>query len=136
MSEQEKKQTIGEYLLAQRKQRSWSIKELSTRSRVSGGAISMTERGKSIPETETILKMARALELDEFNILRMMSEEKGDHITAPALEPSAAYIARRLTELPEEEREAAIQVVLAVIDNIYNMIERRPLVKEELAQSE
>lgn len=59
----ERLDSVAAELRAQRKRRGWTLSELSARSGVSIAAISKIENGRSLPGAETLISLARALEI-------------------------------------------------------------------------
>ncbi|PZN04870.1 MAG: hypothetical protein DIU76_08455, partial [Bacillota bacterium] len=53
--------SIGEKIRRLREARGWSLRQLEARSGVSNSAISLIERGKRIPNSETLRRLAAAL---------------------------------------------------------------------------
>lgn len=119
------------YINTERKRLGWSIRELARRAGISHGGLSNILRQKSIPETTTVEKIANALATDRAYLLQLLVQSRPDAVPEPKIDPGAAYIARRLSELPDDIRDLAIDAVGAHVDNIYDIIQRRPVVKEE-----
>ncbi len=116
------------YLKEELKRRKWSGRTLAMYAGVSHSTIARAVRGTHIPDTENLRKIAIALEVAETHLLRLAG-----HVAAPPdseFDPSAAYIAQRLSKLPKEIRESAIETVGAVVDNIYGIISRKEAVKK------
>ena len=114
---------LPSYLKEELARRKWSGRTLAMYAGVSHSTIARAVRGTHIPDTENLRKMAIALEVEETHLLRVAG-----HVVAPPIsefDPSAAYIAQRLSKLPIEIRESAIETVGAVVDNIYGIISRR-----------
>lgn len=60
---------MGAEIKAQRLARSWTLEELSTRSGVSIAAISKIEKGQSKPSFETLLRIARCLQMNFVEVM-------------------------------------------------------------------
>lgn len=124
------------YINTERKRLAWSIRELGRRAGISHGALSNILRQKSIPGTTTVEKIADALGTDRAYLLQLLAESRSYAVFNTNIDPGAAYIARRLSELPDDIRALAIDAVGLHVDNIYDIIQRRPVVKEEPQQAE
>ncbi len=119
------------YINTERKRLGWSIRELGRQAGISHGGLSNILRQKSIPESSTVEKIADALGTDRDYLQQLLLQSRFDAVSQPKIDPAAAYIARRLSELPDDIRALAIDAVNAHVDNIYHIIQRRPVVKEE-----
>lgn len=111
------KNDLPDYLKEELKRRKWSGRTLAMYAGVSHSTVARAVRGTHVPDPENIRKIANALEVTETHLLRLAG-----HVSAPPatdLDPSAAYIAQRLSALPKEIREGAIETVGSVVDNIY-----------------
>jgi len=86
---------------------------------VSHSTVARAVSGTHVPGLTNLAKIAIALEVTPLHLLRLAG-----HIDTPPAEefhPSATYIAQRLSKLPREIRESAIETVGAVVDNIYTI---------------
>ena len=112
------------YLKEQLKERKWSGRTLAMYAGVSHSTVARAVRGTHVPDPENIRKIATALEVAETHLLRLA----GHVLTPPTseLDPSASYIAQRLSALPKGVREGALETVGAVVDNIYAIIGVKP----------
>lgn len=108
------------YLKEELRRRKWSGRTLAMYAGVSHSTVARAIRGTHVPGPENLAKIATALEVTTLNLLRLAG-----HIDAPPAsecDPSATYIAQRLSKLPKTVRESAIETVGAVVDNIYTVI--------------
>ena len=103
----------------------WTQTKLAEVSGVSEGSISNMLRGKSIPETYTIERIADALGVPRQKILGLLAEEGRGEVGQAEIDPSALYIARQLTGLPPDLKEPAIDAVSGVVDSFRSIAEQR-----------
>jgi transcriptional regulator with XRE-family HTH domain len=97
----------------------WSQRQLSRASGVSSGAINNLLRGESVPETVTVEKIADALGIPRRKMLEALA---GTQVVSEAtIDPTALYMARRLTELPVAVRDTAIEVISGVLDSFIRL---------------
>jgi hypothetical protein len=85
----------------------------------------MLLRGLSVPETSTVEKLADALGVERYRLLRLLAESHPDAVPEPTMAPEVAYIACRLNELPDDVRREAVDAVASVIDVVYTMLGRQ-----------
>lgn len=111
---------LPNYLKEQLKRRKWSGRTLAMYAGVSHSTVARAVNGTHVPGPENLAKIAIALEVTPLYLLRLAG-----HIDPPPaseFHPSATYIAQRLSKLPREVRESAIETVGAVVDNIYTIV--------------
>ena len=123
---------LPSYLKEELKRRKWSGRTLAMYAGVSHSTIARAVRGTHVPDTENLRKIAIALEVAETHLLRLAG-----HVAAPPdseFDPSALYIAQRLSNLPKEIRESAIETVGSVVDNIYGIINRKEAIRKALTK--
>lgn len=101
-----------DYLRQQMARKGWSANRLAEESGVSKSALSLHLRGMVEPETATLLRIAAALQVDADHLFKLVARSEGEG----PFDPSAAYIARRLTELPQTVRDPAIDAVSGMVD--------------------
>lgn len=96
---------------------------LAEKSGVSQPTISRLLNGVGSSSARNIKAVARALRLNpnELLVLAGIADDEEDDDTT--LDPSARYIARRLTRLPISVREAAIDAVSGVVDGFSQVAE-------------
>jgi transcriptional regulator with XRE-family HTH domain len=110
---------LGQYIEKQLRLRQtdegkpWSIRELARRSKLSNSGLSVIMRGGSVPDTTTLEKIATALEVPVQELLVAAGLEVPPE---PKIDRSAAYIARRLSELPGWLQEQAIDATAKLVD--------------------
>ncbi|MCB9136729.1 MAG: helix-turn-helix transcriptional regulator [Caldilineaceae bacterium] len=92
----------------------WSQAEAARAAGISQGALSNLLNQKAIPETATVEKLADALSVSRTHMFALLAGLSAH--PQSELDPTAAYIARRLTELPSKLREQAIDAVAGVVD--------------------
>jgi transcriptional regulator with XRE-family HTH domain len=68
---------LGEYLYAARKRLGLSQEELAKRSGLQAGEISRFERGKRDPRVSTLEKLAAALEVEPWQLLKKADDKDG-----------------------------------------------------------
>lgn len=68
--------TLGIEIKAQRTSRGWTLEELSSRSGVSIAAISKIEKGQSRPSFDTLLRIARCLQMNFVDVMEGTSSSK------------------------------------------------------------
>jgi transcriptional regulator with XRE-family HTH domain len=73
--------------------------------------------GQVVPRAETLKSLAAALELDEADLLHLAGYL--DEIPTDYLDPSAAQLAKQLTDLPPHVRELAIRAMGTTLEAIY-----------------
>jgi transcriptional regulator with XRE-family HTH domain len=101
----------------------WSQRQLARASGVSSGAINNLLRGESTPETTTVEKIADALSIPRRKMIEALA---GSQVASEAIiDPTARYMARRLSELPPLLREPAIEAMSGVLDSFIKMAEAR-----------
>lgn len=100
--------------------RSWSQNELARRAGLSSGTISMIMNGVVAPEATTLRKIADALEIDVSPLL----EKAGILEPTESLNPTALYIAQRLSSLPQWLQEEAIDGIGAMVDQLWAIAEK------------
>lgn len=66
-----------EYLSEQLQKRRWSQRTLAMYAGISPNTVSYAMQGKTIPDPETIEKLARALGVDEYHMLRLAGHVEG-----------------------------------------------------------
>lgn len=111
---------LATYLNARLTKKGWSGRTLALYAELSQTAIARALKGKTVPDPESLRKIAVALEVEELHLLRLAG-----HVESPAsedLDPAAAYIARRITQLPPAVRERAIDAVGSVLDTITELV--------------
>lgn len=111
---------LPNYLKEQLKRRKWSGRTLAMYAGVSHSTIARAIRGTHVPSPENLAKIAIALEVSPLHLLRLAGHL--DALPASEFDPSASYIAQRLSKLPKTVRESAIETVGAVVDNIYTIV--------------
>jgi transcriptional regulator with XRE-family HTH domain len=111
---------LGRFLTEQRKIRRWSQNELARRAGVNAGGLSEIVRGISLPAVETLQKLADALDADPGYLVQLAG---GESVVAAQGEydPEAAYLARKITELPNGVRRDAIDILGSQLDSIYKL---------------
>lgn len=95
---------------------------LSRQSGVDQSTISRLIRGKNIPTPETLEAIGRVLGLEPVYLMKLAGIPLPRY--GEQLDPSAAYIARRLTELPKDIRDDAIDALSTQLDVIYRLAKR------------
>ena len=111
---------LPNYLKEQLKRRKWSGRTLAMYAEVSHSTVARAVNGTHVPGPENLAKIATALEVTTLTLLRLAGHL--DALPASEYDPSATYIAQRLSKLPKAIRESAIETVGAVVDNIYTVI--------------
>lgn len=101
----------------------WRRSNLSRASGVSEAALSNLMKGKVVPEVETVEKIADALGVDRYLMLRLLADDRKIKIPSPAIDEKALYIARRISELPDGKRETVIDMIAPIIDGIYELMD-------------
>lgn len=94
---------------------------LARESGVGQSTISRLVRGKGKPTPETLEALARALGIDPSVFMELAGIPQ--RLISNDVDPSVAYIARRMSDLPEIYRELAIDAVGAQLDVIYTLAE-------------
>jgi transcriptional regulator with XRE-family HTH domain len=112
---------LGEFLDKRIKEKGWSRNEAARRSKISSSGLSTLLRGLTKPRAETLKALADALDLEEWRLLHLAGML--DQIPTGSLDQSAAYIAKRLTDLPPDFREYAIDALAAQLDAMYDFYE-------------
>lgn len=105
---------LSDYLIAELQRRGWSRRTLAMYAEISADTAARAVRGDSIPDTDTIRKIATALEADETHLLRLAGhlEETPQGLN----DPSVIALAYRLEDLPPNMRQRAIQAMDAMIE--------------------
>lgn len=112
---------LGEFLDKRIKAKGWSRNETARRAKISSSGLSTLLRGLTKPRAETLKALAEALDIEEYRLLYLAGML--DYIPTSNLDQSAAYIARRLTDLPPNYREVAIDAIAAQLDAFYDLYE-------------
>ncbi|WPD17983.1 XRE family transcriptional regulator [Thermaerobacter composti] len=95
--------SIGEKIRRLREARGWSLRQLEARSGVSNSAISLIERGKRIPNSETLRRLAAALGVT----IRELYEDDGGTWSPPALAGLSARLRRARARAGLSQQEVA-----------------------------
>lgn len=95
---------------------------LAVASGVGQSTISRLLRGVYTPDPKTLERLAPALGVDPARLMALA----GFPVSTKNLDPHAAYIAARLSELPSEVRDYAIDAVSAVVDAWSRQVEGKP----------
>lgn len=107
---------VGRRLRALRKLRGFSQEELGERAQVSGKFVGMVERGTGNPSLDVLIRIAGALKVEPWELLRF-EETRADGPPRNAARGFAAaekvsgYLARR----PAEEVERALKILEAAL---------------------
>ena len=117
--------TLPDFIRTRLQELKWTQTKLAEASGVSEGSISNMLRGKSIPETYTIERIADALGVPRQKILGLLAEEGRPDAVEPPIDPGALYIAKQLSRLPSDLKEPAIDAVSGVVDGFRTIAERR-----------
>jgi transcriptional regulator with XRE-family HTH domain len=105
---------LSQYLSEQMQRLGWSARRLAQEAGISSSGLSAIMRGKVIPETATLQRIADALAVDTAHLLRLAGL-----FEAPApLDPTVAYVSRRLQALPPETRDVVVRLVISVLDSV------------------
>ena len=110
---------LGDFLQKRIEEKGWSNREAARRAGIGSGTISRLLREEKQPRAETLKALATALDVEETRLLYLAGLL--DELPTSDLDQSAAYIARRLTQLPVEIREIAIDALTAQLDAIIRM---------------
>ena len=102
------------YLSEQLKQRRWSQRTLAMYADISPNTVSYAMQGKTIPDPETIEKMARALNVDAYHMLRLAGHVEGPRQSIA--DPRVSLLAQRVDALPSDVRQRVVPALDAVID--------------------
>jgi transcriptional regulator with XRE-family HTH domain len=94
----------------------WSQANLAQVADVSTGTVSNLLHGRSVPETSTIEKIADALGVDRARMFRLLAESQNEPVPMPKVDPGAAYLAQKITQLPPHLRDKALDAAGAVVD--------------------
>jgi transcriptional regulator with XRE-family HTH domain len=116
---------LSSFVRARLRELKWTQTKLSEASGVSEGSISNLLNQKSVPETSTVERIADALGISRQVLLGFLTQEYQGTVSDPDIDPSAMYIARRLTRLPDYLRDTAIDAVSGVLDSFIKMAEVR-----------
>lgn len=111
---------LATYLQEQLDRKGWSGRTLALYANVSQATIARAVKGETTPDPDSVRKIAAALEIEEIYLLRLAG-----HVESPApdaLDPEAAYIARRISELPPGVRQRAIDAVGCMLDTITDLV--------------
>ena len=119
---------LTNYIKEELEKRSWSIRTLAMYTEMSSSGLSAMLRGKSQPTAETLAKIAHVLEIDNSHLLALAGYL--DTPETQPIHPAAAYIAQRLSKLPPETRDKAIEAVGGVIDAFCEMAQKDALYEE------
>lgn len=80
-----------------------------------------------MPSTITVEKLADALGVDRLYMLQLLAQSNSESTPESSIDridPSASYIAKRISHLPEELREEAVGVLDAMLDMVYKLAEQ------------
>ncbi len=94
---------LGENLSRLRRDKGWNQEKLANLAGISLGQVSKIERNKDKPKLDTIYSLINALECTPNALLNDVTETSTNGRLEMALE--------RLVELPEDEREALINII-------------------------
>ena len=83
---------LGRLVSSQRRERKWSLRELSHRSGVSEGLLSQLERGMANPSLQTMQKIARALALQLTDLFYDLGDDGPLEVPAVAAEPTVEVV--------------------------------------------
>ena len=122
--------TLGQFLQKRIEERGWSNREAARQAGISSGAISTLLRGIKKPRPETLRALADALDIEELRLLYLAGML--NEIPTGELVKEAAYIARRITNLPPRYRQIAIDAVAAQLDAIYSLYEEHTGITTQL----
>jgi transcriptional regulator with XRE-family HTH domain len=110
----EMSESLASFLQRELNRRGWSGRTLAMYADLSPNTIARAVRGESVPDTDTIRKIAVVLEVDETHLLRLAGHvEETPHALS---DPSVLAIAYRLEDLAPDVRLRAIQAMDAMID--------------------
>jgi transcriptional regulator with XRE-family HTH domain len=99
--------------------RQWSQNHLARKSGLSAGGLSMILSGKVEPKAESLANIAKALDIDSKEILKVAGLiEKEDHTYDPILLESM----KKIDKLPNYARNAAIALVKQVADSFETIV--------------
>lgn len=97
------------------------VRALAAAAKISPSAASALLKGKAPPRAETLQKVAEALQVDEVYLLRLAGYVQS--LDDASFDPSARYIAQRISLLPKPLRDIAIDAVSGVVDGFWNIAE-------------
>ena len=108
--------SLSDYLQAELRRRGWSRRTLAMYADISADTAARAVRGDSVPDTETIRKIAAALQVDEVYLLRLAGhvEETPQGLS----DPSIIDLAQRLEGLSPEERERVLRAINATMEAV------------------
>lgn len=112
---------LGDFLQKRIKAKGWSANETARRAGISSGGISTLLRGLAKPRVDTLKALAKVLDVEESRLLYLAGML--DELPTGNFDQSAAYIARRITDLPPRYRQVAIDALAAQLDAIYTLYE-------------
>lgn len=112
---------LADFVKEQMERRGWGLRTLATYSQLAPATLSKLLNSKTVPRAETLSKLAEILEVDEAHLFRLAGHIHG--LDDKHLDPSARYIAQRLSELPDGVREKAIDAVSGVVDGFSQIAE-------------
>lgn len=114
---------LADYLKQRLEREGWSQRTLAMYSEVSQPTIVRALKGDTLPEAENLRRIADALRIDQAFLFR-----KAGYITTPSdenIDPAARYIAQRLSQLPDDIKEQAIDAIGVQLDTISDLASKR-----------
>lgn len=114
-------QRLGAVISSRLESQDRTQKWLAEKVDVSQPTISRIVQGRYNPDTDVLYRIGQALSVDPLYLLRLA----GLPIPDSPLDPTAAYIARQITELPPDLREKAIELVGEVVDSLTKVAGQR-----------